>query len=1554
MDSDSDPRFVDTQAGNYIYAENILNGDSATPGAVLNLPGEVGTYVAETEGGTNHCIGSVEDKVGNTLISFWYNTSGFHNIQRWFKEDNHFEFIAYGSWLDFSLERRIHSAYVLDGKYLRWTDTKVDGTEIVGNEPRWLNMERASLYLKPLSYEFYAGFDGQEQFASGNQYTFSLTTFSGTNIIDPTIITFPDDTYLSDVQGGLNFIAEQLEAAEIADYITIDRCPCKLVITITNSDQKLTYTYASSARFSILVPLNHYVAPLSDFQPFMAAVVKAAPTCAPMPTYINDSSVAYNNVRDGCFQFRVRYRYFDGEIGPWSAISETALNNALNAGPIESLNAIRVVFTDGSMDSDRLNDPNWLAMIRYVDVAFRDGANDTFKLIKSIPVCEIGATDQWIVFKNDELYQTIPSDDASITGNVQVLANDHHVPKLVASMAPIAAEDGNVRETLMGTLEGYDCPDCMDVSLEAVTYDNPDLIDIIGTVEIISHPDFPNTDIGYSNYALGGFVVYLAGTPFYGISDNPADGTGTGAFRIKNVPVGQYTMRVASYQCRYGNDMGPRYNLLNGLEWQKTSSPMVDCAGSVADNTFKTERILDLYGFVGTEFDLDSEPGYGTIQVQNAQYGETTTPGTYMKLAEVYALDNNGAYAELDDRTGATSVERIGIDFHLASSLGVVEAIPFENTYADHNGYSFSVLQYDLTAQPNFRPVIIAWGGDDSLDPGTYHVYASGENGWKGLFSDEPTEIEDKGTQNIIPLNFLSQNGSINFAFNHDPDWTTANSYTLHGQCVDQNNVPIPNVVIWMFTNGRTEKTDALGQYAITTYGYGTPSRFAIQELRPAYLPDAPGAYIPTPASDTEAFDFVDGQATPSTFVYDFAGGIPWRDRFIKAGGVYKVAGLYEDDPGRACCVIPWGTIRVPFHTELNSYLPQQIKYTIAKETVPPVWAKKYRVLITRDSYYLTYRHLPVANVKYAQISPTSRLMTITSYAANNATHILLGIKTKIPNDPSAVPLLNMFRDTAESGYHGKFGDRVRYMLDETLTPLFSDRVIEVAVEGELIDGNDYYVVIPYTEINREIKKSFVFEFFTPKGYEEEIYYETGSCFILEDSPLRHPASIQEQHLPNQLTPQPAIGIIAYGDTYWRMQGFELNDGDGASFVAENETKNDYVNHRCEDVGRPRAYDPSDEERFYFNRIRFSGLYVPDSNINDLCNYGALDMKALNRTYGPIMWGQMVGTVLLCICQNRTQPVYVGKGRVIDVSGDQLVGRADAILNIANETMAAAGTLNPESVAVHHGHAYWWDLKNGKVWRYGQDGIQLITRGKQNYFRRHGDDRIVMTGTQNFVKGGIDRRYNQYFLTFDEGGRPGPENSVILIAPDTLAFDINKQGWSCHFVMYPEAYGVLNDEFFAFAANYQASLFQDTREEAFNLLLNESVDSLIKFPVNHEPQREKDWLNIRIMAYRKWYCDAISIPAGGAYPSGMSSILPANRFAYKESSWCADFLRDMTDPHKVFTDIVDANEQATAALLRGRTLKGYVAIVTIKPEDSALSQILYRTDTEYFDSQNTP
>lgn len=1570
IDGDSDPRLV--AKGNYIHAENLFDSSRNVPGSQSNELGS--SQVAYgPPGGVNTSIGKAEDSQNRTLVSFLRNSLGEHRILRWYADTNVITEVAIGGYLAF--DNRIHHAHVLDGRYLVWTDGRSEGGDIVGLEPRKLDMQKSVVEGKKLSYELYGGIPGNGQFEAGDTISFVVRNLAGTSTVATLNITIPDDTNLGDPAAGFDYIANQIDVSGFDTRVDVEVCDCKLKISLKVEGQRLDFVTSNPQL--ILVPDNHYVPILSQMKPYHISLLKEPLDCAPRAEYVGVANVEYNNVRDGCFQFRTRVVYDNGELSSWSAVSITALNNAPFGPPQQSLNGIKVVFTD-----PRLNDPLWLAQIRFIELAFRDGNDGLFRRIERIPTCEMGSVEQSYLFLNDGAYSVVPSDDLSVaTGDTQVLTNFSNIPRICGALAPIAAEDGNLRLSVGATLEGFDCPECMDAEVTAdVEVQEDGLVNIRGTVQIFNDPIATDTDMRYPNYVLGGMVIYLAGTGYYAISDNPLDGTGTGEFVITGVPRGRYSLRAASYMCRFDDDLGPRYNLQNGREWQKTSAPVIDMAGAIdfgPDPDYPWEREIDLYGFVGPEFDLDTEVGYGPVIIQNCHNCSVAPDlglsGT-VKMIEMYCMDRDGEFDTLGARTSATSVERTEVAIYRFSQDGntlfdTVE--PFGVRKADFNGYVFSSINLVPPTGNAWKPIVGAWGGGIGLAIQPYRVFtdfgtltpdADIDGGWHSLFDDDfynmhdpPSGVEyDSLAVFLGPLDRATQHA---FIYNADPAWSLANKATISGRCVDVNGSGVSGALIWMLTNGRSEYTNAVGEFSIRTYGTaGIPgvNRTALQPLFATYPPDISGSFEPVPSQDAVVFD-LDGDAdgiadehVTADFVFGFNGGVVWSNRHLKSGGIYKTAVIYEDAGGRSCGLSPLETMRIPFHTADGQYVPRVANFSIL--SIPPLEAVRYRILRTKDTFYLTFRQAPVGEARYAIIADGASTPSFTTYSNGDATHILLNVPafTNDQDIPAGTALL-MFRGPRTDGYRAKAGDRVRYLLDEEQETVFNDRVLEVDVLGEYLDSETYYVVVPYSEIFREVKKGWTFEFFTPKGFEEEIFYETGVCLPILDPHLptrRHKGISQDQVIASST---PATGPILSGDTYWWRENFVFSGDFSASLVCEHYHRSQFSVMPCGDIGRAFIFDPGAKRTFFENHIRVSGLYASNSSINDVGMFGVLDFQSLNRTFGAIKFLGMVHNVLLAICQNRVQPVYVGKGRMIDLSGNSIIGRVDQILNVADEVMADGGTLNPESVTIEDGRAYWWDAQHGVFRRYAQNGVDDIGAGRQRYFWERHIERLRLARKDDVVVTGYDRKHDLVFLSFGAATYP-LEGLFVPVLEDTLAFSVRDNGWKTHLTWHPECMGAVNDDFVTFKTGRQ---YRQWRGNQFNFFQNAAHQSTITFVANEGPLTMKDWHSIRVRANKQWFAPSILTPADAEYSNGMSSRLLANNWVQKEGWFHADFLRDALDPHAEFLAIADIPTREATARLRGRLLKGEALIIKLQAVTPNQQNSLLAATVDFSDSQIT-
>lgn len=1602
MNLDDDTHVIDQN--DYLYALNIRNGLGAIPGATINMNGNVKVSAANILPaiGSNKVIGTCEDKRSNTIFYFVYNSLGEHCILRYYPEktgidpNGEIELIIKGSALNFEEVWNVHSSKYVDDKFLYWVDSFSDKADIEGNPPRKINAVKANITNKQLEYELMAGLPNQNQFITSlvdnNFIVFELkdrvtNAVITTTSIPPTALNlFTNNPYLFLIY--VMSVVPPIFVGEV-EFEYCEECRIKIKVLNTSYYFDIYETVPPTPNINILfVRTNHYPATINSRH---LDLIKWPPSFECYPAYTFQTDFAYNNVSQTLYQFRIRYWYDDGEKSAWGPISILALPLDTNGEYIDNLNAIGIDFTDTA-----LNDPDMLCIIRKVEIAYREGNLGLFRSCDILDICEIGINQQIYYFRNDKTYSIVSSDDVVTAGQTQALKLFDSVPRISGTLEVMSDREGNNRMYLGANLENYNVPDCveLDFNLQDESASSC-LVTITGRIDIryyvgtpvayqnnFFYGQFDSTNQPISNETvLEGFVVYLAGTTYYGISKNFAVApvvTATGLFSIPNVPRGKYVLRVANYRCRFDNTKGSVYNLNSGIEWQKTSSPVIDCAGSLLATGIPYEREIDITAPSSSTFDLLTEPGYGPILIQSF--------GIYTAFIEGYFFDNNAISATNQDRRGAIACERQYIEGSLCTSyfnalsgsltyyyytFSYLAGLPlpvgsvYYNLETDHNGYFWFMVGQNANAllpplQGQIQSGFNLWGGfkatvrdvcgapaTRTLDVGELKAYASIGDLYLGTDPDYSRMIYDPATT-ATSLNWIITNNFI--IYNADVTFTQKNKTNINGSVFNVLGTNLANVLTVYTRNGRQTTTSLLGQYSITVYcPYDSDVRnddtlysgYTV-DLCYDYPPDYPTQIPNISLFCTNPYDFVHPY-TALTVTYPFSGLFVQNNRYFKRGGVYRVGVVYEDYANRKCTVAEADLLKIPYFTETSGgpFYKKFLEYSI--NNVPPIWATHYRIVISNDGFYRRYLQWVLKSVSYVVLNDiNANPVFLPSTSFSSATHVMLELSEIITNNTGTNPISWFFVNTNQQGFVADAGDRVRIILNEVGALVSNTRIYDFEIVGTYSNNNQYYVVIENPQSFQEIKANFLVEFYTPQKNKEVVFYEIGTTNIIIDAGTatrRHAGSVQNQVVGTL----PAVGIVVGGDTYWRNKSFPVQNNVFFSYQVENSNITDRFDSTFSDIGRPNIKDPDFGERFYFNNIRFSNIYIPNSKINGLSSFKSIDTQSLDLKYGILMKLIAADNVMLAICQFKTQPIYVGKDRVLDLSGAGSIGRSDSILNMADELKYDLGTVNPESVIEQDGNVYAIDIYQGNVWRYSANGQFPISQYKaQRFFNDLGHKLYNIDRKQVKIFGFYEREHNMYGMTVQA-------NDVT--EGFTIEFSEIKNRWNNFASFRGDYYCSVGDRLVSF---YKGDLY--VHEGIGNvpcIFYNISYPSQLEIVSNQGPRAVKNWWNISIQADNQWKCPYIYAPASYSYPFGMESELDVLHFSNEEGIWKADFLRDKTDPDPRFNVIVNPVEREIAKLLRGRMLRGEVLIVRLELVDSKILSILRRVDIESSLSMNT-
>jgi hypothetical protein len=173
IDNDTSPREV----RGYRDATNIRNGLGSRIHAVTPIK-STAIVNFTLPAGTNVYIGSVENRQKQTILYFIRNTFGNHLIIEFNPRLNQHTIIYEWSGFNWTPGHFIHSAVILDGRYLVWTDAFWYGIgEISGNEVRKIDLTKATNASSFFQYEVYI--EGDTVIAN-TQWFIEYSDYNGT------------------------------------------------------------------------------------------------------------------------------------------------------------------------------------------------------------------------------------------------------------------------------------------------------------------------------------------------------------------------------------------------------------------------------------------------------------------------------------------------------------------------------------------------------------------------------------------------------------------------------------------------------------------------------------------------------------------------------------------------------------------------------------------------------------------------------------------------------------------------------------------------------------------------------------------------------------------------------------------------------------------------------------------------------------------------------------------------------------------------------------------------------------------------------------------------------------------------------------------------------------------------------------------------------------------------------------------------------------------------------------------------------------------------------
>lgn len=1462
----------------YVYAKNIKNAinEAGKQGAAINPKGNVKItkYTLPYSGnvfpnGQNICIGAFEEQRDNTVIFCVWNSNKKHQILRYYRNntnpDNPYGVVQQIVQYDFGWTKKTR---ITSGSIVYGNTTNGDLFYFTDPIPKKINLTKGNICNKHKSWNIYAG--QTNVFGSAGVFNFFISDFNF-QVIALTGVQVPAYPNNTDA---LKFIADQLNL-NYNQYITATACDCHLQITEVGTN---AFHYEAAGYPLLCVPDNWYG---NNLIYRYVDRCKYPALTAPQCLYKEDASFLPNYVQKKVFQFRLEYLYDDLEQSVFGVWSQIPINNLSCDGTDNALyNYIDIDFNDTNLFDP--NVLVLLKKVRVIARELNTGTDrevitlepcDFLDYINGAWVCHFKFYNDILSSSVDPVLAAREYDPVPLTAGAEIFSKNRMIegnilegydaPECPTASYTIDFAPNPVPKLFKVTfkirIRTYGLSDEEQSDSDGLGFEsmfpnyklypfwqssNPykttaiDRGGIFGNAAIAGSTngaffggggygrgagfDFGirsgMTTIFDQRIPEGGFPVYFAGTPYFGISrqigiGRPTDGSGalnvSSAENIAgignylalstnlndlystvtiNVPSGEYIARVASHWCSFGDTLqkGFLYNLSAGTNYQKTSTNVIGCyapGGSPYDqNSWLKTRELKIIvtgdiADAGTFVIGDLAPPW------DANVGDQRNDTIWRPL-NAYLYDSNaddGGNSNSDANSptfDGLSVEKTAIiirDIQGGDNRWMYGAI------TDHNGYFFGINNTAFA----FNGTQV--GGNICT---TTIVYTG--------------SLSQLFTKTLVPYD-LGPNVANNTPFSTGLVYgivttTASNSRLLSstfvkGGVVDGNGNSLGGVLV-VYENGRTFQTQQDGSYEILAWGDMLTPNLPVFPIGSGFIPGT-NRVVDNLLFELSVFcqpTYPNGQefspiainpygVGPSQYNPAFPYIVPNftinennnpAQKAEKRGGKKSWALKYYDNAGRVCSPVKVFDIYTPFETEdLHLTLPNQypvgtykqgkptIKWALPSSFRPPQFAAYYQWMRTKDAIYGRYLQWVANQVVYLSAAATATTPEIvTSFNNGDA----VAIKISLSN----ITTFYAANNDSQIGYSFLAGDRLRLIADRFLNYYVGINDFQITA----FDSPTQSIIIRPSGFQLEIKSGTLLEIFNPVALsttDEQIYYEVGEVFK-----CTNPGMTNNEH-------GTLSGTFTNGDTYWRGRLIIVNDEDtkyGAAYpvTVEDPSVSDFYPSLAQDIGRPGVIDESFRQIYRPMLMRFSNAYIPETAINGLSSFEALNQKELDRSYGAIQRFVFTENNLVVVGSNREISNYIGQVTIRESSAPGgILSVSDSFLGTDYVHSQALGTDFPATIVPQNGMIFGFTNIRSNLWRYQGNGESVISDLKMNNFF----NQLTQDGVSDAVAV-YHRRDEMYIITYRRNYmqqiivNAGSTGSVVIqydTEPPFLTFD---------------------------------------------------------------------------------------------------------------------------------------------------------------------------------------
>ena len=510
-----------------------------------------------------------------------------------------------------------------------------------------------------------------------------------------------------------------------------------------------------------------------------------------------------------------------------------------------------------------------------------------------------------------------------------------------------------------------------------------------------------------------------------------------------------------------------------------------------------------------------------------------------------------------------------------------------------------------------------------------------------------------------------------------------------------------------------------------------------------------------------------------------------------------------------------------------------------------PEWAYYYSVVRTLNlrTRFFIQGYSDGSNMKYVSRDSTGAFTYPNSNAFNGINTIGLAIDSTSIN-------------SAGLGYQYTEGDVCILVKNDNTS-------YQLPVIGQ--DGN--YIILSSKNIGTlgNASDKFIYEIYTPyQTSEQEPYYEMGEVY-----PVNFPTTNNREY-------SFTAGNFM-GDTFLLLRSF----GAGNTYFANAMSPNDLYYKRWDTDASKTNFITKLGRTENTTQISWSDTVVTGTKIN-----GSSTFRGGNNTYVPDDSGaiskliltskvQEQGTVMLSICTNETNSMYLGETQITDSTGKvQFFGaNASQVISTINTLKGSFGTVNPEAVTEFRGSVFYPDANRGVWVQYSSNGLFPISNYKmtrfwklffQRYLSPEGQQYMSSNNIRPYLFSTVDASHLELLISIPEIYDTPPKGYLVDYPNEVYPFDIYdgkgktivfclentgvQPHWQGSYSFNPEQFMSLQNKLYSVK---DGNLFQHNMTDSFNNFYGAQYTSKIMVVSNQLPQRPKVYNNVSVEANMK-------------------------------------------------------------------------------------------------------